>query len=236
MRFEALVLLLSCATASTSSFAAEIADHAAVDRYPGSVLTRRDNDGFRAYKLVTGSDPAATTDESSLATLSVDGVTTRLAYENPVGRSGLEIFGNYREALEAAGFQILFACSASECGPSYASSRWSRVTGLRYATPEMSYLAAKSTGGAQDLYVAILVAKRRHQVEVVEVKPMERGLVTARALAEGLASEGSVVLDGIFFDTDRATIRADSKPVLEVVAGFLAANATLQAFIVGYTD
>lgn len=65
---------------------------------------------------------------------------------------------------------------------------------------------------------------------------MERGLVTARAIGEGLASEGRVVLDGILFDTDQATIRAESAPALETIAQYLKAHPSLAVYIVGHTD
>jgi len=218
------------------AIAATDKDHPAVTSYPDSVATRRDDDGFRSYNLVTGTDDKGTSDAEILQALAVEGNVTRLAYENPKDRSPDEIFANYREALEKAGFEILFSCITKQCGPSYASSRWSRVTGLRYASPDMRYLAAKSSKDGQDIYVAILVAKLRHQVEVVEVMEMETGLVTAKAIADGLMLDGRVVLDGILFDTDKAVLKPESKPALDVIAAFLAENDKLEVFIVGHTD
>ena len=110
------------------------------------------------------------------------------------------------------------------------------MTGLRYFSPDMRYLAAKSSQGGQDIYVAILVAKLRHQVEVVEVTAMETGLVTAKAIADGFMLDGRVVLDGIFFDTDKAVLKAESKSALAVIATFLADNPELKVYIVGHTD
>jgi len=211
-------------------------DHPAVTAYPDSVATRRDDDGFRSYNLVVGVNEKGETDSEFLQTLSVEGNVTRLAYENPKERSPGEIFANYREALEKGGFEILYSCVEKQCGPAYASSRWSRATGLRYFSPDMRYLAAKSSQGGQDIYVAILVAKLRHQVEVVEVTAMETGLVTAKAIADGFMLDGRVVLDGILFDTDKAVLKSESKAALDVIAGFLSENEELKVFIVGHTD
>ena len=136
MTFHVAVLSLSI---SATSPAADLQDHTAVSRYAGSVLTRRDNDGFAAYRLVTGVDQKGKTDEEALKTLSVEGGVTRLAYENPPGRSAGEIFANYRQALEKAGFVVLFACQESECGPTFATSRWNRVTGMRRATVPLQW-------------------------------------------------------------------------------------------------
>jgi outer membrane protein OmpA-like peptidoglycan-associated protein len=100
----------------------------------------------------------------------------------------------------------------------------------------MRYLAAKGEGGGKEVYVVVLVAKLRHQIQVVEVKPMERGLVTAQAIEKGLMEKGRVVLDGLFFDHDKATLTPESKPALDVVARYLAAHPDIKVFIVGHTD
>jgi OmpA-OmpF porin, OOP family len=231
--------VVACALSIPSlpqAFAANLEDHPAITAYPDSVATQRDDDGFRSYNLVVGVDAKGKTDTDFLKTLTVEGNVTRLAYDNPKNRSADEIFANYREALAKAGFEILFACADTQCGPSYATSRWSRVTGLRYFSPGMLYLAAKSAKDGEDIYVAILAAKSRHQIEIVEVTAMETGLVTAKAIADGLLLDGRVVLDGILFDTDKAVLKQQSKEALDVIAGFLAANPDLSVYIVGHTD
>lgn len=218
------------------ALAATAKDHPAVTSYAGSVAARRDEDGFKSYTFVTAVNEKGKTDEEYFQTLKVDGKVTRLAYENPKGRSAHEIFTNYREGLEKGGFRVLFACAEKECGPGYGSSRWGRVTGLRYYGPDQRYLAAKASKDGQDIYVAILIAKLRHQVEIVEITQMDKGLVTAKAIGEGLMLEGRVVLDGILFDTDKATIKMESKPALDAIAQFLQDNPNLNVFIVGHTD
>ncbi len=230
------LVMLYLATTPMTGVAAEAKDHPVVSRYAGSTLTRRDNDGFKSYTLVMAVDEKGKTDEEILKALKVEGQVTRLSYENPATRSAAEIFANYRQGLEAGGFRILFACQEKECGPAFATSRWARVTGMRYFAPDMRYLAAKSSAGGRDVYAAVLVAKLRHQVEVVEVSEMETGLVTAKAIADGLLRDGRVVLDGILFDTDKATLRPESKPALDVIAQYLKDNPALKVFIVGHTD
>lgn len=236
MRFStaavwALGVLMTWPTA-----AAEVKNHPAVTPYAGSVATRRDDDGFRSYALVTAVNEKGKTDDEVLRTLKVDGNVIRFSYENPKDRSAHEIYTNYREGLEKGGFKVLFACAGNECGPGYATSRWGRVTGMRYASPDMHYIAAKGAKAGQEIYVAVLVAKLRHHLEIVEAGQMEKGLVTAKAIGDGLLKDGRAVLDGIFFDTDKATLRAESKAALEVIAKFLSSNPALKVYIVGHTD
>jgi outer membrane protein OmpA-like peptidoglycan-associated protein len=44
------------------------------------------------------------------------------------------------------------------------------------------------------------------------------------------------VLDGLFFDTDKAVLTPESRPALDVIAQFLEDDPSLQVFIVGHTD
>jgi flagellar motor protein MotB len=218
--------------------APRVQDHPLIQPYPGSALTRRDNDGFSQYKAVVGLDQKGKTDDEVIRTNGVSGDLTRLAYENPRERSQLEILTNYREGLEKAGFKVLFQCAAAECGPGWASSRWGRVTGMRYISNDMHFLSARRDSDTGVVHVAISVMRLRHAIDILEGKPMETGLVTvtAAALQNGLMADGRAVLDGVFFDTDKATITPQSKPALDVIGKFLADNASLNVFIVGHTD
>lgn len=228
-----LMILITCPVA-----AAEVKDHKAISRYPGSTPTSRADDGFISYTVITGVHADKKTDEERFDTIVVDGNFTGINYENPKGRSALEIYTNYREALEKAGFSILFHCAEAECGPGFATSAWGRITGgrLKYFTPEMQYVAAKGKADGNEIYVVALIAKLRHQIQIVEMKPMERGLVTAQAIEQGLTLEGRVVLEGLFFDHDKAVLTPESKPALEVIAKYLKGHADLNVYIVGHTD
>ncbi|MGF1544890.1 MAG: OmpA family protein [Parvularculaceae bacterium] len=210
--------------------------HPALTPYPGSEITRRDDEGHAAQTVVVGVNPDGGTDEDAFETLSVEGVVTRLSLDNPKVRSAGEIFANYKEALESADFDLLYDCQDAACGPTYARSRWNRVLGLGYANRDMGYLAAKGDADGREIYVLALVAPMRHQIVVVEVAEMERGLVSAQAIASGLLAEGRVVLDGLNFDTDKTDLLPTSDEALRVIAGFLNENAALNVYIVGHTD
>ncbi|MCB0297331.1 MAG: OmpA family protein, partial [Calditrichaeota bacterium] len=51
-----------------------------------------------------------------------------------------------------------------------------------------------------------------------------------------IAESGRVVLDGILFDYDKATLQAASKAALEQIAAYLKANAQQNFYVVGHTD
>jgi OmpA-OmpF porin, OOP family len=213
-------------------------DHPLIQRYPGSTLTGREDPGFREYKVVVGIDPQGKTDDEVLVSTRASGQLTRLFYQNPQGRSPAEIFANYKEALEGAGFEVLFECSGTACSVARAPSRFDRVNGMKRVSNPMWYLAARYRGEGKETYVAVSVIQFQHQIDVLEVQQMERGLVTvtAEALKKGFAAQGRAVLDGVVFDHDKATIKPESKPALDVIAKFLKDNPNLKAFIVGHTD
>jgi len=233
-----LCLALVSAALAPAPAAAAPKDHPLIKPYEGSVQSRREDIGHSVYKVVTSLDPNGKADDEVIRTTQATGTLTRLFYENPSGRSQLEIHANYKEALQAAGFRILFECGDKDCGPAYAGSRWGRVTGMKYTSSPLWFLSARRASDESETYVAIAIMKVRHEIDVLEARAMETGkvAVTAEALRKGIAAEGKVVLDGLFFDTDKAVLQPESKPTLDAIGQFLKDDAALQVFIVGHTD
>jgi len=155
------------------------------------------------FNILTAVNDKEETDEEALQTLKVERNVMRFSDESPKERSAHGIHSNYREGFEQGGFEILFACAATECGRAWASSRAGVSQIFVMFPPGMRYIAATGTRDGQDIYVAVLVANVRHQVEIVEVGPMETGLVTTQAINEGLMLNGRVALGDIFFEPIR---------------------------------
>lgn len=236
-----LVAAFILVSVPTMPIAAPVENHPLIEPYAGSSLTRREDAGHSTYKFVTSVNPSGKTDDEALPTSSATGDLTRLFYENPASRSQAEILANYKEALAKANFEILFECGADACGPGWASSRWGRVTGMKYVSNPLWYLCARRAGdggSTAEAFVAVSVMKARHQVDVLVTKSMDTGLVSisAEALQRGIENEGRVVLDGLFFDHNKSVLKPESKPALEVIATFLKSNAQLNVYIVGHTD
>jgi outer membrane protein OmpA-like peptidoglycan-associated protein len=83
-----------------------------------------------------------------------------------------------------------------------------------------------------------MVGRQRTQLDVIEIVGMQEHLVVADAggLAQGLDREGRVSVYGIYFDTDKADIKPESKAALDEIAKLLKARVDLQLFVVGHTD
>lgn len=76
-------------------------------------------------------------------------------------------------------------------------------------------------------------------IEIIQAKAMETGKVSvasADAMKKGLEAEGKMAVYGIFFDTGKADVKAESKAQLTEMAKLLNANKALKVFIVGHTD
>ena len=134
---------------------------------------------------------------------------------------------------------MLYRCAGEQCGPTYATSSWNRYNGVMAFTGKDSYyLAGKLRTASAEAYVAVMVGKQRTQVDIVESKAMDTGMVTvnAEALASGLAREGKVSIYGIYFDTGKATLKVESKPTLDEIAKLLKQQPGLKLYIVGHTD
>ena len=112
------------------------------------------------------------------------------------------------------------------------------------------YLAAKRARLEGDVYVSVYVATNRathhketqdHPVillDVIDAVPIETGMVTvdAAAMAKDISSTGHVALYGIYFDTDKADLKPESRPTLDEIVKLLKQEPSLKLHIVGHTD
>jgi OOP family OmpA-OmpF porin len=75
-------------------------------------------------------------------------------------------------------------------------------------------------------------------LDVIEVKPMQVGQVQvdANAMAREIAANGRVALYGIYFDTGKADVKAESQPALAEIAKLMKQDASLKILVVGHTD
>jgi OOP family OmpA-OmpF porin len=75
-------------------------------------------------------------------------------------------------------------------------------------------------------------------IQIIEGKAMPSGQVTinADALNQGLRSQGRIALYGLFFDTGKAELKAESRPQLDEMLASLKAQPQQKVIIVGHTD
>ena len=212
-------------------------DHPLVSPYEGSKLRKKQVIECDRYDAFMGMD-ASGKEPTGLA---LEGKITKILYDRPKDRSILEVFRNYEQAMAQAGVEILFRCDQEqrECAKSYAAVVMNKYSGLSAVSNTGGrYLLGRLDNGEATAYIAIGVGVNFTDVHVIEVQAMESDKVVldASALGKGLDTRGYVVVNGIFFDTDEATLKAESQPALTEVAKLLADRADLNVYVVGHTD
>ena len=268
-RLLSSLLLALLATAGNPALAAEFPahdvagsrDHPVISRYAGSTIF-----GYQQVDYGQAALPLGPYDGQAplgfKRSETVAGKVTRIAYVAPTGKSTLEVYGNFAQALKAAGFATRFDCAGESCGDGADFSSRMITPLLDQMGPDAHNLMLDSMyaidgdvraltahldrpAGAVD--VSVLVGHQgdsfsKHPIgvllQIVEAKPMATGQVTvdAKAMGQGLAQNGHIALYGIHFASDSAALSADSDATLAQMAALLKNQPSLKVYIVGHTD
>mgnify|MGYP002620844502 CR=1 FL=1 len=208
-------------------------DHPLIVPYAGSNLRQRQFAAYDEYQRIVGFEQRQNRTER------LEGRLTRLRYDNPRGRSTLEIERNYREALAARGFRVEYECQRREACGSTANPGWNTINGMNVGIAgDLRYFTGRMRHGDDEVYVAVAVNPQITYVHVLEAAAMDTGMVAvdAAVLASALERDGKVTLEGIYFDTGRDTLQPESDPALDQVAQLMLLQPELGLLIVGHTD
>lgn len=252
----ASLLLFAWFAACPFAMAADVAgshDHPLVTRFAGSAII-----GYQPSAYDRAVMPLGPLKSGQLASQDVvEGRVTRIAYEAPEGKSLIEVYRNFAQALAKAGFKTRFECADDACGgaadfsdhaiqplldPMRARNAMTRALyavggGVRQLTARLDRLE-----GRVDLSLMVAQADDGKPVgvllQIVEAQAMATGQVSvdAKAMSQGLEKQGHIALYGIHFGTDSAELTGDSDATLEQMAQLLKNQPSLKVFIVGHTD
>jgi OOP family OmpA-OmpF porin len=231
-------------------------DHPLLSRYQGSILYMHGQDALGKAQLVFD-------DKGKPLVRGVEGRISSRMYWAPKGRSPLEVYRNYRQALEAAGFQTVYACETTQCETAGVQSlvkelprvaKWAdndaMVSGIfnNGSQPGFHYYSGKRSAPGGDTYVSVALVggyqgdpvfgRVRQFVQIVEPARTELGKVTVdvKAIGSALKRDGRIALYGVTFATGEAVLRPESSAQLAEMAGALKAAPSMQVFVVGHTD
>jgi OOP family OmpA-OmpF porin len=90
-------------------------DHPLIQRFVGSWMVGYKSNDWDQAQFPTS---MAVDDKKWVDPVNVEGRVTKAIYVAPAGKSSLEVFRNYEQALVSAGFQRRFSCE-SQCAPLY---------------------------------------------------------------------------------------------------------------------
>ena len=213
-------------------------DYPGIGRFAGSVITGYQVKDFDATRL----QAAPFENGKSTNERRPEGHITRIAYRTNPGPSILEVSRNFESQLTRAGFETLVACDTDVCGGIPFTElidalpipqMW--VDGFNYR-----YYAGRKAEGKRETYVTVLVSKNNDeiyaQLVVAVIGAIENKMINAGEMANGLREKGHIALYGIYFDTDKAVIKPESRPTLDEIAKLLRAQPQLNVVIVGHTD
>ena len=149
--------------------------------------------------------------EENVQTL--EGRKTVLNYYLPEGQetpSELQILRNYANAVKAVGGSIVYQSDI--------------------------YISLKIVKGTSQVWVAVAPANHGtvYSLTVLEIGEMTQD-VTAGDMLAALNKDGRIALS-IHFDTGKATIKPESRKIVDEIASLLKANPDLRVSIEGHTD
>lgn len=253
-RFAALTLLSLAVSSGAAAARAEKdrpggKDHPLLSRYQGSILYMYGDSALGPARIVDR-------DKDKPVVRTVEGRLANRVYWTSTGASALEVHRNYQHALQAAGFETMFACETMQCEQRKVQrlvqdfpreAKWIEfspmVTSIFNSAnqPAFHYISARKQTGAGYTYVQVALAgdNRVEQfIQIVEPAQAALGKVTvdAKAIGAGLQRDGKIALYGVNFDTNKAVLREDSAPQLQSMADALKAQPAMKVLIVGHTD
>jgi outer membrane protein OmpA-like peptidoglycan-associated protein len=203
----ALVLSFVCVTVSAQEQDVKGSkDHALLSRMAGYYISSYETKEFDSVDVAYLSGPEARW----------EGRLTRIAYTVQTGGrqvSMVQIGKNYEAAVLKAGGKVLYTEGRIVC-------------------------ARIEKGGAKTYVQASAFNDgANYELIIVETGAMVQEVVAdAAVLKQGLAAEGKVAVYGIFFDSGKAIVKAESEPTLVQVVKLLTQNPGLKVFVVGHTD
>lgn len=214
-------------------------DHSMLPRYPGAKLRNSLNVDTETISIpfaqnATEKKPLKLTGDLSRHIYVMQNVST------------LKVYENYKAALLKAGFSFISQCELEQCGTEKQASDLGGQVSVEdnvynwYRKPY--YLLAKKAMPTGNVYAAIFIGGHEDEIGlqqiILEEKSVQTGLVNvnADALKQQIDAEGKALIYGIYFDTGKAEIKAESKPTLDAIGELLKRNPDLLLYVVGHTD
>ncbi len=235
-----------------------VVEHPMIERYPGQVIAWQHIENYQPYRVAIGPVSGYRVIADWIET---EGRVTRTFYKlESEERSYSEIYKNYLDALNREGFEILgTGYSADRRGTAIGSRQWMEVTfrenpATKPGAVGTMFSGTSSSGGAGAIvaskeraagvvYVVVYVEQHSKDyvgtlIDIVEVDTAETGLITvdAEAIGSDINEYGRVVLDGIVFEFDKATLKPESEAALVAIVEYLNAHPDMNFYVVGHTD
>lgn len=201
-----LSLLVPSASCFAKADAPNCQDHPLLSRLPDYWIESCTQKQFDAYKFL----------DAHGKNTQVEGRFWNIRYQPPAGLaekpSTLQVLRNVENAVKQVGGKLVAADSSKETlrlvndGKELWIEVWADYTGKYILT----------------------IVQRDEMAQVITAN--------ADAFANGLKTTGHIAVEGILFDTGKATLKQESKQAIGEIVKLLKADTGLKVFVVGHTD
>ncbi|MGC2399342.1 MAG: OmpA family protein [Acidobacteriaceae bacterium] len=234
-------------------------DPAGMKRYEGSDLIGYRAPKFDEYLLPLGA-PTSQDPPAYEKSKPIEGQVSYYVYMAPEGRTPAELFRNYKQEFARLNLDVLYVKDAGQrgwFGPTLGKISKESDVGdiLFYNQDEERLVVGKSKDAQPTYYVAFVTAYRdgnmpdrlrkgvtkgRALAQLVVVSPdtmeLKMAFVNAGDMKQALHDSGKVALYGLYFDTDKDAVKAESQPTMDEIAKLMKADPSLRLHVVGHTD
>lgn len=136
--------------------------------------------------------------------------------DNAQTPSGLQIVRNYSNAIKKIGGKLIYEFEDG---------------GTQYSTLQLikdkKEIWAQIVGAGNGMYSIYIVEKEAMNQDVA---------ADASSMAKSIRETGKVAIYGIYFDTGKSVLKAESQPTLQEISKLLKADPKLKLYVVGHTD
>jgi outer membrane protein OmpA-like peptidoglycan-associated protein len=181
-------------------------DHPLLNRMPGFYIGRYDDKEFDSHTFLDGKKQE----------IKAEGHLTSILYNIQSGTkepSRLQILRNYENAVKKIGGIVLLSDSDGS-----------------------SFIKLEKDGKEIWIHVDAYITSQ-YSLYILEKEGMvQQVTANAAAFSNDIKTTGHAAVYGIYFDTGKSEIKAESEPALAEVAKLLQGNAALKVHVVGHTD
>lgn len=230
-------------------------DFTGISRYKGAVIQECKTVNYGTFYL--GTDEPVRKDFLGHGQffgkyIDVKGKIFHTQYLIPKETGVLKVYENYKNALTVAGYNILYtehnknSCFYREdyYGGNDPISTFPKDAYGVDCDKDYYYMVAKGVKDSLDVYVNLYICPGGNYGQdftivnqsVIEVVPLELGLVSADNIAQNIDLTGHSIFYDIHFATGSSTIEAKSNNQIKQIAVYLNAHKVKKFFIVGHTD
>jgi OOP family OmpA-OmpF porin len=234
-------------------------DPEGMKRYEGSELIGYRAPRFDEYLLPLG-PPTNLSPPAYEKSKPVEGQVSYYTYLAPSGRSPAELFRNYKQEFQRLGIEVQY--QKGEGQPGDFGSTFDKIDNdcdlaqiLTYDGADERVMVGQTRDAKPSYYMVFVTAysdgviperlqgrveKGRALAQLVVISPdvleKKMAFLNADDMKQAIRDSGEVAVYGLYFDTDKAVVKAESQSALAEIAKLMKSDSSLRLHVVGHTD